>query len=433
MKATFSRLPVALRPINYVLKLKPHIKTFQFTGSESIEVEVCKSTTSVVLNSVNLDLKEATIKVEDHDIIKACNIVPSEELETVTIHFPRDIPRGKGYLNIEYIGEIGEQMKGWYRAKYTISEGEERYACSTMFEPSDARRCFPCWDEPAHKATFDITLIVPKDRTAISNMPIASEKNIEGSPELREVVFERTPIMSTYLVAFFVGELDHIRDTTEMGRLIRVFTPKGLQEHGKFALNAAVKSLTFFEKYFDVPYPLPKVDLVPVPDFQSGAMENWGMVTFREDCMLVDPENSSTSRKQWIAIIVAHELAHQWFGNLVTMEWWTHLWLNEGYASFSEYLCVDSVFPEYEIWTQFVTDTTFGAFSLDSMKNSHPIEVPVNSPSEVDEIFDEISYNKGASVIRMLHSYIGDDVSWLNKYWSNLCLYRKPNLKSIIG
>ncbi|XP_024935803.1 puromycin-sensitive aminopeptidase isoform X2 [Cephus cinctus] len=234
-------------------------------------------------------------------------------------------------------------------------------------------------------------------------------KKLEKKDEVAIVEFEVTPIMSTYLVAFVVGDFDHIQEKTSDNVLVRVYTPKGQKEHGEFALQVAKKVLPYYNNYFGISYPLPKIDLVAIADFSSGAMENWGLVTYREVCLLVDPENTSTVHKQYIALVVAHELAHQWFGNLVTMEWWTHLWLNEGYASFVEFLCVAHLFPEYDIWSQFVTDTYISALELDALKNSHPIEVPVGHPSEIDEIFDDISYHKGASVIRMLHSYIGDE------------------------
>lgn len=221
--------------------------------------------------------------------------------------------------------------------------------------------------------------------------------------------FKTTPIMSTYLVAMVIGEFDYIQEYDSDGVCVRVYTPKGKTEQGVFALHVASKVLPYYKEYFGIPYPLPKMDLIAIADFNAGAMENWGLVTYRETCLLVDPDNTSAAVRQWVALVVGHELAHQWFGNLVTMKWWTHLWLKEGYASFLEFLCVDFLFPEYDIWTQFVTNTYIRALELDALKNSHPIEVPVGHPKEIDEIFDDISYNKGACVIRMLHSYIGDD------------------------
>lgn len=215
--------------------------------------------------------------------------------------------------------------------------------------------------------------------------------------------------MSTYLVAFVIGEFDYLENKTSDGVLIRVYTPKRKKEQGQFALEVATKVLPYYHNYFEISYPLPKMDLIAIADFSSGAMENWGLVTYRETCLLVDSQNTSSVRKQWIALIIGHELAHQWFGNLVTMEWWDDLWLNEGYASFVEFLCVEHIFPKYDIWAQFVTQIHIEALELDALRNSHPIQVPVGHPSEIDEIFDDISYCKGASVIRMLHSYIGDE------------------------
>uniref|UniRef100_U3KGK1 Aminopeptidase n=1 Tax=Ficedula albicollis TaxID=59894 RepID=U3KGK1_FICAL len=237
------------------------------------------------------------------------------------------------------------------------------------FKATDARRAFPCWDEPAIKATFDISLVVPKDRVALSNM----------------VSFKFSIFHSSLAV------------------LVRIYTPVGKAEQGRFALEVAAKTLPFYKDYFNVPYPLPKIDLIAIADFAAGK------VTRFITALLIDPKNSCSSSRQWVALVVGHELAHQWFGNLVTMEWWTHLWLNEGFASWIEYLCVDHCFPEYDIWTQFVSADYTRAQELDALDNSHPIEVSVGHPSEVDEIFDAISYSKGASVIRMLHDYIGDE------------------------
>ena len=215
--------------------------------------------------------------------------------------------------------------------------------------------------------------------------------------------------MSTYLLAFVVGDFDYVESKTIEGILTKVYTSKSKPQQGQFALEVATKVISYYNQYFKISYPLPKMDLISVADFAFGAMENWGLVTAREICLLVDPENTSAIRKQKIALVVGHEIAHQWFGNLVTMKWWDDLWLNEGYASFVEFLSVDYLFPEYDIWTQFVTDTYMKALELDALQNTHPIQVPINHPSEIDEIFDEISYNKAASIIRMLHSYIGDD------------------------
>lgn len=307
-------------------------------------------------------------------------------------------------------------------------------------EPNQLHSIFQ--DEPAIKATFDITLIIPQNRVGLSNMPVVKEEQLDNN--LKLLKFDRSPVMSTYLVAVVVGEYDYVEGKSADGVLVRVYTPVGKKEQGLFALEVTIKVLPYYKDYFQIAYPLPKMDLIAISDFSAGAMgnqmislrwfpinlinlsENWGLVTYRETMVLVDPENTSLIRKQSIALTVGHELAHQWFGNLVTMEWWTvsctqfltqyfkesssqELWLNEGYASFVEFLCVNHLFPDYDIWTQFVTDMYTAALDADCLNNSHPIEVPVGHPSEIDEIFDEISYNKGASVIRMLHHYLGDE------------------------
>lgn len=408
-KFTGIKLPTAVKPIHYDLWLKPNFTDFTFAGKVKIDYE---STGSEIPKNIVLHVREVKINNGSLGNNPLTTVTYSPGSETATLEFQDGISP-QGTISLDFSGILNDQMKGFYKTTFKLDDSEV-HAATTQFEATDARRCFPCWDEPAVKASFSVTLVIEKymtvngkqyERLALSNMP---ESSRTGPDTEVEVKFEKSPIMSTYLLAFIVGPFEMI-ESSDSRRPIRVYTTPGKKELGQFALEVATKSLPYYEDYFGIPYPLPKMDLIAIPDFTSGAMENWGLVTYRETCLLFDPKNTATDRKQYIAIVVAHELAHQWFGNLVTMEWWTHLWLNEGFASFMEYLCVDHIFPEYDVWSQFVDDAHGRALQSDSLHNSHPIEVPVQHPSEIDEIFDAISYSKGATVIRMLYNYIGDD------------------------
>lgn len=325
-----------------------------------------------------------------------------EKDEIVVLKFEEALPIGAGVLEMNFEGTLNDQMKGFYRSTYEHN-GEKKNMAVTQFEPTDARRCFPCWDEPAFKSTFKITLEVPSELVALSNMPVVDEQ-LNGP--VKTLTFQESPIMSTYLVAVVVGLFDFVEATSTDGTKVRVYCQVGKASQGRFALDVAVKTLDVYKKYFAVPYSLPKLDMIAIPDFAAGAMENYGLVTYRETALLYDDRQSAAANKQRVAVVVAHELAHQWFGNLVTMEWWTHLWLNEGFATWVSYLAADALFPEWKIWTQFLDDYTMG-LRLDALAESHPIEVDINHASEIDEIFDAISYRKGASLIRMLQTYLG--------------------------
>ena len=290
----------------------------------------------MLLNSVELTFDSAVFENADGTKLNSTSVNLNEESEVATITFAEKLKTGTGKLHITYTGILNDKLKGFYRSKYTHPSGEVRYSATTQFEAPDARRAFPCWDEPAAKATFDIKIIAEEHKTVLSNMPLVDSVPIENRPTYKRFTFQRTPIMSTYLVAFIVGEYDYIEDTDKNGVLIRVYTALGKKELGRFALDVSLKTLPFYTDYFKISYPLPKLDLIAIPDFAAGAMENWGLVTYRETALLYDPANSSLQGKQTVAIVVGHELAHQWFGNIVTMEWWTHLWLNEGFASWIE-------------------------------------------------------------------------------------------------
>ncbi|KXJ16551.1 Puromycin-sensitive aminopeptidase [Exaiptasia diaphana] len=297
----FERLPASVVPRNYNLSLQPDLKEFVFKGNEVVSVEVTKTTSEVILNCVDIAINSAKFTSGDVDLT-AGDINYSKDDETATLVFPSDLPVGNGSIHLDFTGELNDKMKGFYRSKY-IDNGQEKYCAVTQFEPTDARRAFPCWDEPAIKATFDVTLVVPKDLVALSNMNVI-EENPADDPSLKIVKYAQTPIMSTYLLAFVVGEYDYVEDQDQDGVLVRVYTPKGKSVQGKFALEVAVKTLPFYKEYFGISYPLPKMDLIAIADFAAGAMENWGLVTYRETALLIDPENSSSATKQWVALVV---------------------------------------------------------------------------------------------------------------------------------
>lgn len=401
------RLPKFAVPKRYDIHLTPDLVACNFKGTVAIDVHIVSATKFIVLNSAELEVNSSSVFFKPQSgsqELRAVGIELIKEDEVLVAEFAEELPVGTGVLSIAFQGTLNDNMKGFYRSVYEIN-GEKKNMAVTQFEPADARRCFPCWDEPAAKAKFKMTLDVPSEQVALSNMPVVEEKK-EGNQ--KTVYFGESPVMSTYLVAVVVGLFDYVESHTDDGVKVRVYCQIGKANQGKFALDVAVKTLELYKKYFAVPYSLPKLDMIAIPDFAAGAMENYGLVTYRETALLYDEQNSAAANKQRVAIVVAHELAHQWFGNLVTMEWWTHLWLNEGFATWVSYLAADVLFPEWNIWTQFLDQITQG-LRLDGLSESHPIEVEINHASEIDEIFDAISYRKGASVIRMLHSYLGGD------------------------
>ena len=407
MKKKSVRLSRNIVPTEYKIELKPDLENFTFSGRETISLKILKDAKKITLHSKEIEIDTVDIVPTKVGIPKqfGAKIKYDKKTDTATFIFPGPIPKGKHRLTLVFRGILNDKMRGFYRSRYSIGD-QEYHMATTQFEATDARRAFPCFDEPAQKAVFRVSLVIPKGKTAISNTLPVSVKEHEAGYDLIE--FSPTPLMSTYLLAFIVGDFEFISRRTKNGKLIRVFTTPGKKRQAKFALDCAVKILEFYEKYFATKYPLPALDLIAVPDFSSNAMENWGAVTYRESALLVDEEHSSASSKQWTALVIAHELAHQWFGNLVTMEWWTHLWLNEGFASYIEYLAVDKLFPKWDIWTQFMTNDLGRALRLDALATTHPIEVAVHHPDEIGEIFDEVSYSKGASIIRMLASHLGE-------------------------
>jgi puromycin-sensitive aminopeptidase len=397
------RLPSHIKPLRYTLELAPDMEAFTFAGKEMIALVIDKPTKEITLHckDIHIDTVEIT---QNKKSCFALKISYNSKAETATFVFGQPIQKGKASLSIVFDGVINETLRGFYKSTYT-HEGITKHLATTQFEATDARRAFPCFDEPAQKAIFDVSLVVPNTHTAISNtLPQTVAEHRAG---FNIITFAPTPIMSTYLLAFIIGEFEFIERTTKDGVLVRVFTTTGKKHQAGFALDVAIRALEFYNNYFNIAYPLPVLDLIAIPDFESAAMENWGAVTFRETALLVDEKNSSLATKQWAAIVIAHEIAHQWFGNLVTMHWWTDLWLNEGFASYMENLCTDHMFPQWHIWDLYLADRYAVALRLDALTNSHPIEVPVHHPDEINEIFDMVSYAKGSAVIRQLAEYLG--------------------------
>ncbi|KAK8212744.1 peptidase family M1-domain-containing protein [Phyllosticta capitalensis] len=410
-------LPDTVKPINYDISLYDleHGGAWSYQGKVVITADIRQATKEIVLNACQLKIHEVTVATEHTKTQQAFNaskITYDEASQRATLAFDQELP-------VATKAEIS-LMAGFYRSKYkpavtpaasVAKDDEYHYMFSTQFESCDARRAFPCFDEPNLKATFDFEIELPEDQVALSNMP---EKEVKKSskPGFKIVSFEKTPLMSTYLLAWAVGDFEYVEDFTRRkyngkNLPVRVYTTRGLKEQGRFALEHAHQIVDYFTEIFRVEYPLPKVDLIAVHEFSHGAMENWGLITYRTTAVLFDPEKSDQKYKNRVAYVVAHELAHQWFGNLCTMDWWSELWLNEGFATWVGWLAVDHLHPDWNIWGQFCSESMQSALSLDSLRNSHPIEVPVRNALEVDQIFDAISYLKGSSVIRMLSAYLG--------------------------
>ncbi|WVZ18823.1 hypothetical protein V8G54_006145 [Vigna mungo] len=379
------RLPKFAVPKRYDIRLKPDLISHRFAGSVAINLDIVAATTFIVLNAAELSVTADSVSFTIGDsstVFKPSRIELIEIDEILVLEFPQEIPVGQGLLTIEFEGILNDRMKGFYRSTYEYN-GEKKTMAVTQFEPADARRCFPCWDEPACKATFKIALDVPSELVALSNMPVAEEIT---NGNLKTVSYEESPIMSTYLVAVVVGLFDYVEDHTLDGVKVRVYGQVGKANQGKFALDVAVKTLELYKEYFATPYSLPKLDMIAIPDFAAGAMENYGLVTYRETALLYDEQHSAAANKQRVS-----------------------------------YLATDSLFPEWKIWSQFLHESTEG-LRLDGLAESHPIEVDINHACEIDEIFDAISYRKGASVIRMLQSYLGAEcfqrslASYIKKY-----------------
>jgi tricorn protease interacting factor F2/3 len=388
-----------VKPLNYDITLDIDLKNFTYIGEEIVTLDIEESGSEVILDSAGLDIKSVRFEGVEAEF----NLVPDKQ--QLIIQLGKEVSPSNVKVDIKFSGKIEEKLAGFYRSKYE-ENGETKYIATSQFEAADARSAFPCFDAPGHKATFDISFIIDEKLEGITNTSILEEENLGNGKKL--VKFATTPKMSTYILYFGVGEFGFIKDKYNDIEL-RTLAIAGKEQYGQFALDFTKKCLAYFEDYFGSKYVLPKLDLIAVPDFGAGAMENWGAITFRENLLLVYPGKTSKSTLQRIAEVTAHELAHMWFGNLVTMKWWDNLWLNESFATFMAYKALEEIYPEWDIWTDYVIHTNFAGMDLDSLSSSHPIKVEVREASEVDEIFDAISYDKGGSVLRMLEGYVGKD------------------------
>ncbi len=399
------RLPRTVVPRRYDLTLEPDLAAATFAGSETVAVEVLEPTAEVVLNSAEIEIDEASITPHGGEPLTA-TVAFDAETERVTLGFDRKLPVGEAALDLRFRGILNDKLAGFYRSTFTDESGTEHVLATTQMEATDARRAFPCWDEPDAKAVFGVTLVVPDGLLAISNAgEIGREPRDGGKVAVR---FADTIPMSTYLVAFVVGPLVATEPVDVDGKPLRVVCPPGKEGLASFALEVGAFALRYFADWFAMVYPGDKLDLVAIPDFAFGAMENIGCVTFRERYVLVDPATATQAELQAVVDVIAHELAHMWFGDLVTMKWWNGIWLNEAFATFMEMTCTDAFRPEWRRWVDFGLSRS-AAFDTDALSSTRPVEYPVVSPADADGMFDVLTYEKGASVVRMLEQYLGPD------------------------
>ncbi|WOH65421.1 M1 family metallopeptidase [Bradyrhizobium sp. BWA-3-5] len=397
--ATPGKLPKTVVPIHYAIELRPDAENLTLGGVELIDIEVREPTARLTLNAVSTAFASVTI---DGGAERA-DIALDAAAETATFTFAQPLAAGAHRLRVEFTAGINKFDRGFFFVDYPTDNGTRRLLTSKL-EPADARRIFPCWDEPAFKASFGLTVIVPRHLVAVANMPVTREEMLE--PNLKRVAFASTPRMSTYLFVLMVGELERITAEAE-GVTIGIVATMGKAAKGQFALDSAMKLLGWFNDYFGVKYPLPKLDLIAVPGGFGGAMENWGGITFFESRLLFDPATNPDSARRGIFSIIAHEMAHQWFGDLVTMAWWDNLWLNEGFATWMATKAAEQFHPQWQGWLNGYGQKQF-AMALDARRTTHPIQQAVANESEAMVAFDAITYNKGQALIRMLENYLGE-------------------------
>ena len=394
---TPGKLPKDVVPKHYALRIEPTIETASFRGSETIEIEVRAPVRQIVLNSRGLEITSARLGEQ------VLSPQLDEARQTLTFTLREELPAGAYQLALAFSGKLGEQPYGLFLSRYQDGTVQQ-HALATQMEATDARRMFPCWDEPVFRATFELTAVVPAAHTAVSNMPVAAETALAGG--WKEVRFATTPSMASYLIAFFAGEMESLEDEAE-GVKLRVLTTAGKCAQARYALEATKKILPFYNEYFGTKYPLPKLDQLALPGTGASGMENWGAILYNDTALLYDPATSAQSTKERVFEVVAHEIAHQWFGDLVTMAWWDNLWLNEGFASWMGTKATDHFNPEWQTWLRASGDKEW-AMSLDARSTTHPIQQQVATEEAANDAFDEITYQKGQSFIRMLESYLGE-------------------------
>lgn len=399
------RLPRTVVPHHYQLELSPDLAAASFSGTATVDIEVIEETNEVVLNAAELDVLTATVRVDDRDL--ATSVRLDEQLERVHLSLPDALPVGPATLDIVFTGVLNDQLRGFYRSTFTDDDGHEQVIATTQFESTNARRAFPCWDEPDLKATFGVTLVIDPELFAVSSGPEVKRTSLDDGR--LAVRFDRTMSMSTYLLAFVVGPLEATDPVDVDGVPLRIVHPRGKGHLTDFALDAGAFSLRHFTESFGIGYPGTKLDLVAVPDFAFGAMENQGCATFREILLLVDPSTTTQPEQQRAVDVIAHEIAHMWFGNLVTMKWWNGIWLKEAFATFCETQACDRFRPEWMRWVSFGLDRT-AAFDVDALGSTRPIEFEVISPDDAEAMYDTLTYEKGGAVVRMLEQYLGEDV-----------------------
>src|SRR3989344_6605942 len=390
------RLQKEIIPSSYSITLELSIDMNSYIGEVTIKAQISKPIKEITLHSKDLEIELATICVGTQCLLPKVKI--EEKSETVRLENQNPV-KGDIEIHLKFKGKVQDDLAGIYRSKYEHN-GKTNYLITTQCEAPYARRIFPCFDEPDKKATFDLTVIIDKSLKAVSNMLPKSE-SIEN--EKKKIQFKTTPKMSTYLFYLGIGDFE-FAETNYENIKIRVVTTPGKTKNAKFALDHTKKYLKYFQDYSEIKYPLEKLDLIAIPDFAAGAMENWGAITFRELILLIDEKTTSEGIKKRSLETLAHELWHQWSGNLVTMNWWNDLWLNESFATYMAFKALDFYNPEWKIWNYYLSDDLAVGLFKDSLKTTHPIEVEINSPEEIEEIFDEISYQKGGSVLRMLEN-----------------------------